>query len=228
MRLSQVIKQLFNPQPVFVFHHIPKCAGTSLKEAFRGHFQLIPDYLKLEMLSNEQPIHPKRKLSNSRRQIILCGHFELPKNHLHIRYPEVLKKPKKFKLFTILRDPLHLRISLYYYELKKKRRDPNGETLEEYLLTQPNYISRILPCSENNYESILARYHFIGIQEYMDESARKLSDFLNRKLEIPVANTSKKDEQVKKLSNVTVKRFKEINSLDYAVYEYALNKFFSD
>ena len=226
IRVKSFFQDLFRTSPkIYVFHHIPKCAGTSIKLELNRYFDLVPDYLKMEESTRHAPTSARKDLKNFKENQLLSGHFELPENHLHGRYPEILQKPWKYKTFTIMRDPLDLRISLYYYEIKKGRINPSTETLPENLLKRPNYISGVLPCTYKNYMQVLSRYHFIGIQEHMDETIKRLGDFLGKELFVPKLNQSRRDRQIEDLDDGIITKFKKINALDYAVYNHALKVF---
>jgi len=83
----------------------------------------------------------------------LCGHFEVEGNFLHQRYPEALMEATRYKIFTFVRDPLEVMISLYYYE--RKNNSNLNRTLEEYLIQRGNnYIASRFPCNEENYRQV--------------------------------------------------------------------------
>jgi len=119
---------LIRKYPVYIFHHIPKCAGTSTIFALRHWFLIVKDYWR-SYHPEEIPyfIRHRVRLQSLRSYHCLCGHFELPKTRLDKRYPEVLPN-QNFKIFTFIRDPLQVKISLYYYEKKTRqaRRDIIG------------------------------------------------------------------------------------------------------
>lgn len=210
--------------PVYVFHHIPKCAGTSMISALRHWFFVVKDYMKYHH-PGELPFfirHPVKIQTLSSRHC-LCGHFALPDTHLHKRYPGVWHD-KDFKIFTFIRDPLEVKISLYYFEKKRGQRE--GVSLAQHLLERENYIASILDCTIDNYKDVLDRYFFIGITEYLQSSLDKLADRVNkRKVKLPVLNLSHRDSQVSNLSPEMINRFKAANELDYRIYDYCLARF---
>ena len=210
--------------PVYIFHHIPKCAGTSLISALRRWFFVVKDYTRYYH-PEELPYFIKHPVDIKalRSYHCLCGHFALPETHIHKRYPGVLHN-RNFKIFTFIRDPLEVKISLYYYEKKRGQRE--GVSLEQHLLERENYIAGVLDCTLDNYKEVLDRYFFIGITEHVQLSMDKLAKLLNkRKVKLPVLNPSRRDPQVSSLPPEIINRFKAANELDYRIYDYCLTRF---
>jgi hypothetical protein len=217
-------RNLFSKYPVYVFHHIPKCAGTRTIFALRHWFLIVKDYWS-SYHPEEIPyfIGHRVKLQSLHSYHCLCGHFELPNTHLDKRYPEVLLN-QNFKIFTFIRDPLEVKISLYYYE--KKRGKHERISLEEYLLQGNNFMARVLDCKPDNYTEVLDRYFFIGITEYLQLSMDKLAVLLNkRKVKLHTLNLSQHDSQESTLSPAIIHQFKAKNELDYRIYDYCLSRF---
>jgi hypothetical protein len=215
---------LIDKYPVYIFHHIPKCAGTSAIFALRHWFFIVKDYWS-SYHPEETPyfVRNRVKLQSLRSYKCLCGHFDLPETRLYKRYPEVLHN-QNFKIFTFIRDPLEVKISLFYYEKKRGRRE--GISLEQYLLQGNNFIARVLDCTLDNYKEVLDSYFFIGITEHLQLSMDKLAVLLNkRKVKPPVLKQAKRDSQASRLPPGTINRFKARNELDYRVYDYCLSRF---
>lgn len=210
--------------PVYIFHHIPKCAGTSMIAVLRRWFFVITDYWRYHH-HEELPYFLRHRVNLQilRSCHCLCGHFALPETHIDKRYPGVFHN-KNYKIFTFIRDPLEVKISLYYFEKKRGQRE--GVSLEQHLLERENYIASILGCSLANYKEVLDRYFFIGITEQLELSMGKLAILLNkRKLRLPALNQSQRDSQVSKLQPEMIGRFKVLNELDYRIYDYCLARF---
>ncbi len=212
------IKDFFKKDNILVFHHIPKCAGTSVNKALEKRFFLIKDsyYRKHLFRTNNITLE---KIHNCH---LISGHFELTGYYLKDRYPAILQDDR-YKLFTFVRHPLEVRASLYYYN---KKRGQSLGSLVEYIFKEDNYIANRFPCNADNYKDILDRYFFIGINENMQESLDILMTLTGKKrIDIPVINVSKRDDQLNSLSKDVVLKFEKRNALDYNIYEYALNRF---
>lgn len=98
--IKRIIAPIYPNNPVFIFHHMPKCGGTSLINLLDKWFVVIGDYRKDWKSSH------KKKVNTSKLRSIHClaGHWELPEVYVNVRYPEVFENDR-FKIFTFLRDP---------------------------------------------------------------------------------------------------------------------------
>ena len=187
----------------YVFNHIPKCGGSSVIHVLKNWGEIVYDY------SNE--IDKSIVLTKNQ---ILCGHY------LPIRYP-VLLINNQISIFSFIREPLSLRISLYYYHRNRNRF--LDLTLDEYIqfvtIQYPNLISSCLGCNEDNYVSIINKYLFIGLYEELQESFNILCFLANKsKITLPRINVSDRDNQ--NIHTITKSLFKKENLLDYEVYLY--------
>lgn len=224
---NSALRDYLSASPTYVFHHIPKCGGTSAIYALSNWFHIVRDYRPRIMLVEETDEYLKDRINiaNLKTRHCLCSHFELEGNYLHQRYPEVLTQKTRYRIFTFVRDPLELMISLYYYE--RENGYNSNTTLEEYLVyREDNFMANRFPCAEQNYKEVLSRYFFIGITEYLQESFEYLALILNKKkIEVPHVNRTERDEQSSGISTSTIKKFREKHTVDYKIYEYSLDKF---
>jgi hypothetical protein len=210
-------------QPIHIFHHIPKCGGTSVRFLLSRWFQVIEDYRKGWSMKYPE----KTNLAAMQPHQCLCGHFELDGYHLHQRYPEVFESDR-YRIFTFVRDPLQVSLSLFRYRMK------NGvsehKTLESHFLHLPNLIARRFPLTMDNYKTVLDKYFFIGVIEYgqinIDLLAAKLG-----KPTIPLPWTNKTRQNAEngaeneKIPQELVEQFKRDNALDYLIYDYCIARF---
>lgn len=206
----------------YIFHHIPKCGGTSAVDALSQWFIYIKDYPPpWGDVENPQAYQrfcqSPKNLANLRHFHILCGHYHLPGSFLFERYPECLQD-KRYRLITFLRHPLEIQLSLHYYELRKKRID-DCESLEKRLLLRKNYLASVIPCDESNYQEVLNRYYFIGLVEEFQQSFNRLADLLNKpRVDLDILNQSSRKKY--NLSPDLLAEFEEANRLDYQIYNY--------
>ena len=235
-RLQKLVSALFRKtqelfaakRPVYIFHHIPKSGGTSIVSVIDNWFTVVRDYRPSIELTDETIRYLEKKIDLGKLNSTHClsGHFEKEGNYLYERYPQVLENPEEYKVFTFLREPMDLAISLYYYQIKTNIRKKEDQPLEDFLLSISNYTANRLPCTKENYRNILDKYFFIGINESMQDSLDRLAEILHKpKIIIPVLNQSSRDTQALNLSNTLISAFKHHNELDYLIYNYALNKF---
>jgi len=209
--------------PAYVFHHLMKCGGTSITLALQKWFMLEFDLLE-ESKEINNFLKYKFNTGNFIEDNCLVGHFQYDGIFLNQRYPEIFEDKNKYRIFTFIRDPLSVRVSLYYYI--RKSGGFADYTLSKIISNTPNFISNLFPCNENNYKEILDRYFFIGIVERMQESFDKLAEMTGKKkIELPFTNTTEKDSQMDQLTPEFREKFKQDNSLDYLIYDYCIKKF---
>lgn len=209
--------------PVYVFHHLMKCGGTSLFNALDLWFKTIDDNILDEDLNNY--VMKKYNTEVFHSDVCLRAHFQKDGIHLHQRYPELLKDKEKYRVFTFIRDPLSVKISKYYF-LKSLGGRNFKTSLKDSILKDKNFLSGLFPCNESNYKEMLDRYFFIGIVENFQGSFDKFADLIGkRRIKLPVLNISNKDFQIKEIDPDFIEKFRELNELDYRIYEYCVTKF---
>ncbi len=219
-RIRQILR-LGRPARVLLFHHLPKCGGTSMVETFRKWFPVVTMYRR--GWTNSPP--PAPPLSTLEDGTLLVGHFELAGHHWTEIYPEALESPR-VRVMTFLRDPLSLQGSLFRYE--RKNGVNHAATFEEHLQLRPNYMASLLGANDGNWRSILDRYWFIGVTEHSQEAFDVLARVFN-KPQIDVARTNKtevsEESDVERLPAEVVRTFRRANALDYEIYEEGTRRF---
>lgn len=209
--------------PVYIFHHLMKCGGTSLFVALEKWFKTIDDNILLEDLNSY--VEKKFNINIFHNEICLRAHFQRPGIYLHERYPELLERKNECRIFTFIRDPLSIKISKHYF-LKAINAMDKDFNIKKDLLSESNFIANLLPCNEKNYKEVIDRYYFVGIVEKFQESFDIFADLIGKKkVVIPYLNTTKKDSQLDNLTPDFMKEFKLKNKLDYDIYDYCLEKF---
>lgn len=190
-------------------------------KALANWFILIKDYQT--QWNMDYP--PSAKLENLTPWHCLCGHFEEDGYRLRQRYPEALSSDR-YRVFTFIRDPLMVKLSLYRYETEHNK--VVFSSVEECLLGRPNYISTVLQVTETDFRDALDRYFFIGILEEAQTSLDMLATMIGRKsLRMPFTNRTGKipGTDLKDLPAELVAKFREINRLDYLIYDYSVERF---
>jgi len=212
------VQDYINPQK-YVFHHLHKCGGTSLKKSLEDFFILKKDY----GVNGE----PSLNFNRLKPYDLLVGHFEKEYSKLFKRYPSV--EDDKVFLFTMVREPLKLKVSLYYYWMGLGWIE--NISLLDFLEEKPNYLSMLLYCDETNWKKMLFKYSFIGTLEDYSTSLEVLSILINRKFKIyDIENKSKKDIQYTSLfdNGLFINDFKNKNQLDYKIYNFVLERLQED
>lgn len=206
----------------YIFHHVPKCGGTSAVDALTNWFVILKDYPVGWCDEDNPPLYQKfcsnpHNLDKIKPYQLLVGHYHLADSFLDRRYPDWEKKG--YKLFTFLRDPLELQISLYYYEIRMGRISAD-EPIADRLLLRPNYIANLMRCNNSNYLDVLRQYFFIGIMEKYQESFDRLS-MLTGKPPVTLRKYNESPRSSFGISSKLISDFKEANQLDYKMYDYA-------
>lgn len=236
-------------EPAFVFHHIPKCGGTSFVSLLHAWFAVLQDYedyFQSELAYRIAPVDTRFLNATT----ILCGHWNQAGTKLPERYPEFLTN-RRFHLLTFLREPLELQISLFHYtlgrEAGREMQDAEFASLRSFVMSNKNYIAQQLSCHPSNVEETLARYWFIGFVESFERSVvdfceavkvvvaqaprTMMTERLFRRIQnVPrlgsaEENRSSRDRSADLLSEEDRAAFRERNALDYELYERARRRF---
>ncbi len=208
--------------PKYVFHHLPRCAGTSCRCAFGKWFRVVSDYRKdWTPEANEAFVSNKLDLARLAENHMLAGHFEMDGAHLHQRYPEVLNDPE-YRLITFVRNPIEIPQSMHHYA-KKKRPDYKTSSVARRVASRANFLADLLQCNEDNYRAVIDRYFFVGIVERLRESFDLLAHLLDKPpVDLPLMNDVPRTER---LTEAEEEKFFEENQLDYDIYGYCCEKF---
>ncbi|MBT9595249.1 MAG: hypothetical protein IV094_04550 [Vitreoscilla sp.] len=201
----------------YLFHHIPKTAGTSVLAGLSGLFRVVRDYHRSTSEEDLGLFDVQRiDIAALGERDILCGHWNLRGRHLYHRYPELdSHKPRKI---TFIRDPLSTAQSGVRYGIQQGWCKPG--TQNEALISRAGYISAILDCNELTYKSVLDGYWFVGDSGRLNEGFELLTSLVQKQaIHVPRVNTT--DEIGITFSNEAIELFIERSRVDYMIYEYA-------
>lgn len=160
-------------EPVFVFNHLPKCYGSSVRVLLARAFSVIEDhteFLGIPDVVIDAPCETARLRSDT----VLCGHFCDGAYRLPTRYPEIWEAASRFRIFTFLREPLTMAVSNYHHVVEREADRAAAEpemfgSLEKFLTGIHNPLAYRLGCDESNWEETLARYFFVGTAEQFSD-----------------------------------------------------------
>lgn len=116
----------FPDTPRLLFVHVPKCAGTDLTWALRARYVSIDSAME-----NPHWYTPEQRFRYL-RDLVLAAPFAdalFVRGHVPLRYyvNQSLIRPND-QVFTVLRDPVDVVISMMNYVLTRFRDDPAGTT----------------------------------------------------------------------------------------------------
>ncbi len=207
--------------PIYFFHHIPKCGGSSVRDALESWFHVNDDYYN----ENTKSILPPVDLKPINSHNCISGHFGHNEFFIDQRYPNVfegLRARKRYRVFMFLRDPLEMRCSLYRHALKTGKSE--HADLASAIMPFNNYYARIIHVNEENWKKKIDQYYFIGIaDDELQLSFDLLANMIGKpKIELPKFNTTDEQGELssKSLTPSQIADFSAANTLDYKIFNY--------
>jgi hypothetical protein len=174
--------------------HVPKCAGTSLREALVAAYGQDRVYLDSadRLLDPLSPINLGRddfiRKFRDDRDVLLAGK-RIAHGHLCIRKYDGIDAPR----MTILRHPIDRLISHYFFWAYCP---PHGHSLHNRFLAEHPTITQFARMPELAYfyrdvmfrDADMSVFDLIGLTEQMDETIARLEKLIGKKLPINKCN----------------------------------------
>lgn len=237
---------------MYVFLHIPKTAGSSLKSII---FSQYPKSKSFYVDGGD----PKQSLSILKSEVLEKGK-NLDLIYGHIDYYSVhFLNNENLRFVTILRNPIERVISLYYHVINMPSHYLHNKFIEENI-TLKQFIQggfttetnngqvRILVGAGGYHKNDFSKYDipygevdeslleealknieksfaFVGTQEMFMESLILLKKHLNWKesLYFNEINTNKSKKNINQIDEETIEIIKHYNSFDIKLYDYIVN-----
>ena len=231
-----------------VFHHVPKCGGTSVRRALRMRYALSytgfgsdPVYRALEaMHPSDDRASISRRVTDYREIQLL--HFLFADIRCiagHVRFSNKAHElfSKEYKFVTTLRDPVSLMVSSFTYStnIGIERWRATGD-LEDYLETEraqdfgslySHFFSGLAHADDpNSTHSVerakanLAKFSAVGLVEDMADFQQQLHAALGIRLRIGHTNRSRVDRDEAVAPRLRAK-IEEMSAPNIEIYEFA-------
>lgn len=237
--------------PRIVFHHVPKCGGTSVARALRvryavsfGGFPTLPTIGAIEAAHPDfDEVERTRIVDQFREYLLLYYLFQDTRCVAgHVRFSNTAYDHfnDKYKFVTTLREPISMMISAYFYE--KHLTDNIWNTpsdIEEYIEGPPgerigaiysNFFSGLpagsdprSPASIKRAKDNLRLFSAVGFVDDMTAFQQQLSNFVGLRLKIGHRNKSVASN-ADRSSTITQSIRSKINAVSSAnieIYDFA-------
>ncbi|MEL7357709.1 MAG: sulfotransferase family 2 domain-containing protein [Cyanobacteria bacterium J06560_6] len=248
MDLSLLTKPEKNREPLIVFTHIVKTAGSTLhflisRQYNNNQVYRVYDNFRERFPTMLKDLEDENNTAEESEKKVLC-------THLGFGLHQFLPRPSIY--ITMLREPIDRVISSYYYGAKRHEHI-RKLTLKEFVIEEcdrsynlqtrllsglriqdqlaghkvtPDEVidlavssNKILEDAKNNLRN---SYEVVGLTERFDESLLLFQKrFGWKNVHYVKANVNKSRPRVQDISADTLKLIEEYNSLDLELYEYA-------
>gem|GEM_PF-919515 len=255
MNSQAQMNQQENKAEILIFSHIPKTAGTSLRNILSNNYKNSEIFNcygdNPERKSTKQLVEELSQLLAQEKQPqikVIAGHMGYGVHQLIPPYP--------VKHMTVLREPTE-RVISYYSHVKRHFKNGLGDvarrvSIKEFIESRlsievDNWQTRYLSgrgwqkytlgigeniaygeCSQEMLEqakSNLSKYYTFGIQEKFPESLELFGKTFAWQVENIVVNKSTEKIQAKELDEGTKSCIQAHNQMDIQLYQYALELF---
>ncbi len=231
-----------NTQPLIVFIHISKTAGSSFLLTLRKNYDESSIY----------NIEDERKFLAECQSYMLLDRLEVVCGHGSFSLRVDQKTRRDCCFITILREPLDRIVSLYYYLLSIAAVSTAGKmmvetkmTLSEFVqyrgdVVTDNSMTRMLcnseaqtanwgECSEKMLEdakhNLIHYFDFVGFTDEYADFSRQLCSFFEWDEALEKSNVNVERIKKEDIDPETVRIIREVNHLDFKLYEFAKANF---
>ncbi len=225
----QIMLNYDKNQPL-IFIHIPKTAGTSIRQVFEQWFGAELHFHYYNEALNEMPEKHGIFLNREDQQApVVYGHFNRRRKFgVEDYYPGA----KQF--ITILRDPLEMLISTYFYLQKvahdwSKYPEPQDPDLINYVRTNQSAMLNYFPrqITFENYKEMIEKYFIeIGVVENIELSMQRISNKLKKPFQVEMLGRANATERNQEVPEEWRDIFIEKNPLEYEIFNYVKNNYF--
>lgn len=216
----------YDPGQPLVFVHVPKTAGTSVRQVFAGWFGdgLILHYHD-EVAGRPPGRSPLFDRHSPAAPVCLYGHFNAARG-----FGVTDAHADATQFVSLLRDPFEAACSAYFYlrRVARKWRDPGAVPppgLPAWLArTPPNMLAHFpRPVTRDNYRDLIEEFFVeIGVTEQLAESLARIARHLGRPFDpgqLPHRNVTPRQDSGLDLAALRA-AYRDRHPLDFAVYDH--------
>ena len=234
-----------------VFHHLPKCGGTSVSRALRlwyllsyAGFPSDPTYRAMEALyPDRDEVWIRKAMLDFREKQLLCFLFDDIRCIAgHVPFCETAYNlfKERYNFITTLRDPVSLIMSLFFYDATSSedrwRFDGNIEAFLEtpraalFGTVYAHFFSGLPPDCDPQSRAVverakanLGKFAVVGLVEDMTNFERRLRDILGIRLRIGHRNKARVNdgERVRVVTDDVRRKIEELSTVNLEIYDYA-------
>ncbi|MEX6633317.1 sulfotransferase family 2 domain-containing protein [Hyphococcus lacteus] len=224
----------YDPKSPLIVSHIPKTAGTSVRELFSGWYG--PNLLLHYKDGKRPPVRDLTNLPEPEKPVALYGHFTRNRGFgIEKYYPQI------DQFIAIFREPLDRAVSGYFFKtqneaMRKAFWGTAQLTLDQYVTRRssrftrggPETVLNFLPraINENNFKDFIES-HFVevGITERLDTSMVRIAEKLGFEFDVSQLQHLNAVKRTHEVSSKTIAKFREHNELEYRIYDYVRSKY---
>ena len=229
----------YDPDKLLIGIHIPKCAGSSMKQVMRRFFGRQVHWHYFDDRANRMPRHFRPGLARRLAHVVtgrgycVYGHFNHDRGFGIADY-----YPDAEQFFTIVRDPLSTVLSRYFAAKRLGERRMRGgkpapiahryPSLDAFVADQiarPYFVNYLPgPPTLDDYAEVLAtRFVYVGVAEDLQTSVDQLAARLGiASVSVPHVNASRHDET---LDPALAAAFVAGRPLENAIYQFAVEHY---
>jgi hypothetical protein len=209
-----------NSKRIFIYQHVPKCAGQSFRAACANYFALVLEKPpgKNDPAAWAEFVGNKVDCSMFEPDSMICGHLIHDGVRPRERYADEIARGN-VHILTLLRDPMERAISAHFYRLRQGK--AGAPSVEAHLTSMKNPISHHLGYFEGGAREFLAGFYLVAVAEYLQNSMELLAKLIGRE-PVRVRRINATPRKPYEVSADVVEAFKRNNERDYALYRQAI------
>lgn len=234
-----------------VFHHVPKCGGTSVYRALRLSYPTSYHIIDIASIYNAiEALNPTatpdeivhKTIRFREHQLLMLLHADCRCIAGHVRFSNVAydKFSPKYTFVTTLRDPVDFFVSMFLFNvsgdqqrwkidqdvqafLDTPRAASFGATFASFFSGLPSEVDPASPESIEAAKENLRKFAVVGMTDDMPGFERRLRSLLGVRLRIGHQNKARveRSERVELVDPTVVRKIEQLSAANMEIYEFA-------